>query len=339
LPPAFCIGLLVFLLFVGGMEAGLSRLGYRAVAADSELKWWRERERVTPLGTRALVLIGGSRIQLGLDLNELRARTGLEPVQLAIDGNSFWPTLESLASDERFRGTVLVDYNHATQAEPGSAADLYNRHHDEGRLARPSYWAELTLGDLLRDHMRASADGARPYFSLRAQLMAGLPYQTSYMTLLPDRSRLADYARVPVTTHAYATIVRTMHWNLDPAAPDAGARIAARVAQLAPAPLPPFLASIDRLAEMTRRITSRGGKVIFVVMPTSGLIRQMEQRLHPRETYWRALLAGTGAPGVHYLDESALAGFDAPDSSHLDARDRTPFTRALADILRARNAL
>ena len=40
----------------------------------------------------------------------VRARTGLAPVQLAIDGSSFVPVLDGLARDPSIRGTVIVGF-------------------------------------------------------------------------------------------------------------------------------------------------------------------------------------------------------------------------------------
>ncbi|MBI1731984.1 MAG: hypothetical protein HYR49_04350, partial [Gammaproteobacteria bacterium] len=101
--------LVLFLLFAAFMEARLALRGYAPTLDDTAALWIDQRSRVNRFGPRALVLTGGSRMQLAADLDVLRRETGLEPVQLAIDGSSFVPVLEELASDQSVSGTVIVD--------------------------------------------------------------------------------------------------------------------------------------------------------------------------------------------------------------------------------------
>ena len=83
------------------MEAVLSLRGFRPTAVDDEPTWILQRHRASTLGPRALILVGASRIQIGIDIDALRDVTGLEPVQLAIDGSSFTLVLKELAADRR----------------------------------------------------------------------------------------------------------------------------------------------------------------------------------------------------------------------------------------------
>ena len=97
-------------LFVGLMELELAHRGVAPTVPDSEALWIRQRAEASRLGERAVVLVGASRILLATDLDVLRAQSGLQPVQLAIDGSSFLPVLEGLAGDRAFRGSIIVDY-------------------------------------------------------------------------------------------------------------------------------------------------------------------------------------------------------------------------------------
>lgn len=89
------VALLLLVGFVLSMELSLAGRGFEATALDTEALWQKHRVRAGRLGKQALILLGASRIQLDLDL--LPARSGLEPVQLTIDGSSFVPVLEGLA--------------------------------------------------------------------------------------------------------------------------------------------------------------------------------------------------------------------------------------------------
>ena len=193
---------MLFVAFVGVMELRLAAKGFRTSVTDSEMLWLRERLRASDLGERALILIGGSRIQLGMDLDVLRQKTGLEPVQLAIDGSPPLPILEGLAHDPNIRGTIAVDYyDHFLQpASPTDRARLYEEHFRQ-KTHRPQMIdyevIESYLTSRVRNSLRNYADGARPLTSLLTRIFVR-DATPQYLVTLPDRSRLADYRLVPM---------------------------------------------------------------------------------------------------------------------------------------------
>ena len=106
---------------------------------------------------------------------------------------------------------------------------------------------------------------------------------------------------------------------------------------LEPEPLFDQLKSTERNAE---RIRARGGRVILVRFPTSGALwTSVDERFYPRAEYWDVFAARTGMHMLHFQDVPGLAGFDCPDGSHIDAKDRTAFTEALLDALDERGWL
>ncbi|MGH8482027.1 MAG: hypothetical protein ACRES8_06170, partial [Nevskiaceae bacterium] len=83
-----------------------------------------------------------------------------------------------------------------------------------------------------------------------------------------------------------------------------------------------------------RAIRARGGRVAFVVLPKSGLVRMLEERRYPRAQFWDRFVALAEAPSVHFEDVPAWRGLECPDGSHLDLRQRAAFTEGLAEVLR-----
>jgi hypothetical protein len=83
------------------------------------------------------------------------------------------------------------------------------------------------------------------------------------------------------------------------------------------------------------KIRARGGKVVFVRLPHSGGLKDLEGRVTPRAQTWDPLLKRTGVPGIHFQDFPELAGFNCPEWSHLSAGDSVEFTRRLVPHLRA----
>lgn len=325
---------------VAAMEWRLAIAGYVPTAIDSEALWIKQRQRASELGPRALVLLGASRIQLGVDLPTLRERTGLEPVQLAIDGSGFLPILDGLARDPSITGTVLVDYH--ANAEPSTpvvdAADAHQRHFEEARVASgvPDFaWAESRLGDSVHSRLRSYADGARPVTSF---LMRILPSGEApqYLVTLPDRSRVADYSMAAMPRQYLVRVARELAL---PTPPDDADMVAlesdlrAKVMALQPASAIYNDRRYDRIIAATQRIEARGGRVLFIVMPTSKLVRQLEDLRYPRATFYEPFAARVAPRATHWLDSDLLRRYTCPDGSHLDKRDRVPFTNDLVTVL------
>ena len=81
-------------------------------------------------------------------------------------------------------------------------------------------------------------------------------------------------------------------------------------------------------------IRARGGKIVFVRFPNAGGLKELEDKIIPRQKSWDPLLQMTHAPGIYYSDFPELAGFNCPEWSHLSAADSVEFTKRLIPHLR-----
>jgi hypothetical protein len=91
-----------------------------------------------------------------------------------------------------------------------------------------------------------------------------------------------------------------------------------------------------RFADVTgavEKIHARGGKIVFVRLPHSGGLKELEDRITPRTQTWDPLLQMTRAPGVYYSDFPELSGFICPEWSHLSAGDSVEFTKRVVPHL------
>jgi hypothetical protein len=103
-----------------------------------------------------------------------------------------------------------------------------------------------------------------------------------------------------------------------------------------------FFAEMDRgikkrfadVQAAVEKIRSRGGRTVFVRLPHSGGLKELEDRDTPRARTWDPILKITGAPGIYYSDFPELAGFSCPEWSHLSAGDSVEFTKRLVPHLR-----
>jgi hypothetical protein len=333
-------GFAIFLAFVGAMELRLAARGFQPSVIDSTRLWIHERERVDALGDHALIVVGGSRALLDLDLASLRRMTGLEPVQLAVDGSSFVPVLRGLAADPRVKGTVLVDLAQnilTVPVQPDKAYEFeaaYEREQTAGGL--PDFnRSETYLTDQLHGWLRSYADGTRPLTALRLRILDKAP-TPQYLRMLPDREILADYNQVPQPAFYYQRVIRNLGQPVQLGGRsyrDIEQDFAARIALLPPFDDHLFLQSLPAMADMTRALRERGARVMYVVFPTSGYVRQIDDKRFPRPLFWDHFTAAVQVPALNLEDVPALRGFYCPDGSHLDMRMRERFTTALVQAL------
>jgi hypothetical protein len=333
-------GLAILAASIGVMELRLAARGFQPSVIDSPRLWIRERERAAALGSHALILVGSSRVLLDLDLATLRRKTGLEPVQLAVDGTSFVPVLEGLAEDPRVQGTVLVDLAQNVLTIPAQRDAAYDYEAAYERAQRetglPTFErVEAYLTDWLHGRLRSYADGTRPLTALRLRILQKDP-TPQYLRMLPDREVLADYSQVPLPAFYYNRVIRNLGQPVPlagRASPDIERDFATRIATLPPFDDRLFLQRLPALADMTRTIQSHGGKVIYATFPTSGYIRLIDDRRFPRPLFWDRFTAAVGAPNLNFEDVPALRGLYCPDGSHLDMHSRAGFTAALVQAL------
>jgi hypothetical protein len=318
-------------------EVLLAAKGYKPTVVDSKELWIAERQRASRLGGQALILVGASRIQLGMDLDVLREETGLEPIQLAIDGTSFLPILDGLASDPSVTGTVVVDFAEGVVGGPSDSSRAIEYQTAFERLPKPSSWnylqVEKSLTQAVRRRLRAYADGGRP---LDAWLFRLLDTRASpqYLITLPDRSRLADYTRVHKPGFYLIRVGRELGADI-PADPRIDWKaleqeLTRAVRHLRPADESVYRSRAQEVERAVRTIQARGGHVILLRMPTSGLVLEADRRRWPRNRFWNHVAASSQARTIYFEDWPGLNSFTCPDGSHLDYRDRAAFTKAFA---------
>jgi hypothetical protein len=329
----------VLLTVVSIMEAGLALRGIKPNPAESVHAWMQQRTRTDSGTARTLALIGSSRMLLDTDLGVLRQETGLEPVQLGLEGSSFMPVLQGLAADLAFKGSVLVDLDFPTLLSPQSygAAAAYERYYQQHREDRLTYAViEDGLTDLLHRSLRSYADGSRPATALWSRLIHR-PDPVQYLTVRPDREILADYSKTPMPYLYYFRVLRNLDGSIDlpPGTTyrEIDERIKTGIAGLQPEENAPFLALLPAIRAATDAIRSRGGQVYFVVYPRSGYIRETDDRRFPRDLFWARFTAAVPAISLNFEDVPAMASLSCPDGSHLDYRDRRRFTEALVSAL------
>ena len=324
--------------FVLLMESALALRGFRPTIVDSQAQWAKQRARAAQLGSRALILVGDSRMQTDLDLDVLRAGSKLEPVELALDGSSFVPVLAGLARDSEVTGTVLVGFSdvEVMRQDAASAATRYETAYEKNSTATAAAWTyrniEAALGDRLHAVLASYADGAGPLHTLLLRVLDPSATPQSMVTQ-PDRTRVIDYSRANLRSLR----VRSALFELDGTA---AAKLTAdldrhelalrnRIAQLQPADEKVYLQRSREIENLTRAIERRGGRVVFVRLPVAGNVTRIDEILYPRDRFWNQFVGISSAACLRTDDESTLREFTPPDDLHLDQRDRRAFSARL----------
>ena len=317
-------------LLATGWEILARQRGFVPGLDDTPDLWARAHERFDDAPPDQVVFIGSSRILFDLDIEEFhKAAGGPRPIQLATVGTNELFMLEKLANSN-FRGTAIVSFVPGlTFLPPFAAKKIVNKaveRYEKGSLAqRASAWLwqlldarlaslqsdELTLRKLIEQTDIPQREG-----------LEGPALFLPYLYDIDEERRGwmidADEARLDQIK---------ANWVFpDPPSTDPPAQQAAEKEGLRQQIL-------WREYNAVRRIRERGGQVIYIRFPSSGGVLEQENRDFPRAKTWDALLAVTGAPGIHFEDHAELASFPCPEWSHLSAADSIEFTRRLMPLI------
>jgi len=286
---------------------------------DSKRLWAEKRISASQLGENGLILVGASRIQLGVDMSSLSKLAEKKIVQLAIDGNPYMSILEDLAADDSIVGTIIIS---STVLGLSKDNNLKNRAHQYLSYYHSivnSFYRfesiEALLSSKLHSYIRSVSNFVTPYkwvvWPSERLVRAG------YLTFNSDRSVDADYSLIDQNFIYTKRIKRHLG-----ASEDLSLKL-----------IPRFEDNIAYVNHLVSKIMGRGGRVLFIRFPTSKKIWEIDEARYPKKQYWDVFAKKTIARAVHFKDFDILSGFDLPDGSHLDQRDKITFTENLSEII------
>ena len=301
---SYCIRFLVTLAVLGMSTECYLRFSRRSPSViDNRALWALHRDQVYQGGKQTVALLGASRIQLGI--SPARIRTHLpdyQIVQLAVDSRRPMAVLSDLAQDDRFVGTVICSvtpdaFEPQRFAEQQPYVDYYHR---EYSIAVG--WVRRISG-FVQQHLTFTN-----------------PKAPKYLTTKFDRSREADYQQVDLALHRKLRLdsKQTMIRTFEASTPSE------------------WCAHARRVAISVKRIQRRGGRVVFVYLPTDDSLYELDSQIYPKSQYWDQLAEQTSATTLHFKDIPTMSDFECPDLSHLDYRDVPRLTDALINELETR---
>ena len=308
------------LVCLGGWESFWRMQGYIPTVDDELGLWAAIRRQANQQEGDSVALIGSSRIQLGLNPDVFARTTAVRPLMLAIDGNSPLPVLQNLAEDPKFSGLVICGLTPQWLAESKTTKRRAAKWIRKYRRQKWSSRLETQLSATIQQLFVFRFPGISPT-RVWHHLINDERLKKVYAPMRMDRYRLADYSRTDLSRLKEAREKRSR-------------QLAATTISLAPETFRERVGQVHRWVES---IEHRGGQVVFIRMPSTGTIREIEEATWPRHHYWDVFAARMPGLTIHFEDYTALSSLPCPDGSHLDAGGAILFSEALVNIFRNKN--
>ncbi|MDJ0910171.1 MAG: hypothetical protein QNI99_13320 [Woeseiaceae bacterium] len=314
----WALALTVTLVVVSGWEMLLRSADLGPEYQDNRSLWADNRHRLNSLDENAIVILGASRAQRGIDVETLSEELGRPVVQLAVEGTSALALLENLAVDPRFRGTILYSI-----APPFTFNRLQPRV-DNGRQRQwLDYYQGQQRSEAMEQSLRLWFQGRLAFLSGDARLTRVIPAliadgefpESDQKTTLADRVVLMDYAKMPVE----ADEIGMMQLYLEHSAPYERDE---------------WMATLNYFHVLVEQLRSKGSNVIFLRLPSGEQVSALEGVMYPRHIFWASMEGTLNAGFLHSDDYPDMQGFVSVDGSHIESDRIVEFTEILADALR-----
>ena len=311
------------------------QLGYAPTLNDTEDLWASQRALVDEDPKRT-VLIGTSRILFGFNIDVYEDAMGERALQLATVGTNPGSYLQDLADHPEYSGTVIVGVVPSLFFTPGGPTvekpkNYLKRYREWSPAQRVGLFFSMVL-----EHRLAFLN--QKDLTLNKLLLK---------LKLPERERFKIPLEFPPYSYQVDKVRQGGLTDQVERNVDFQKRIQQILVHLFKPPPPPENKSqeeinadqdksVSDILKQTKsrvdKIRSRGGKVVFLRLPSTSEVRDIENEYTPRADYWDQILKVTAAPGIHFEDYEELSGFDCPEWSHLSKPDAIEFTRRLIPL-------
>ena len=323
------LALTLIIVFIAGYETFWRTKGMPVSFNDDDALWAHKRNEIYLPADQATVFIGSSRIKFDLDIPTWEKITGEKAIQLALVGTNPVPLLEDLASDDKFRGKLIVDVTeglffslspqNVASAEKGIKY-FKNETPSQNFSNKVGYLLESNFVFLEENKYAVNALLNDMALDNRPGVFAEPPFPKGFEMTNYDRQTymtddfLNDSAEVKRMTDIWMFFA-----SLSKKKPIDGDTLRQYLTRIK--------AAVDKLK-------GRGVKIVFVRTPASGPMEMGMKKGFPREKYWEQLLKLTGTPGIHYEDYPEISKFICPEWSHLKLSDAKIYTAQLCKILK-----
>ncbi len=331
------IAITLGLLFVVAWELFWRSQGHEPKIDDNKNLWANQREKLDEIKENTVVFIGSSRILYDIQLGIWKEETQTDPVMLATQGASPIPVFKDIVENTDFKGTLIVGVTppllFATtypQAEfVKRSQSLVDYHKNRTYAQRLNHKLSIPL----QRNLAFIRDGDENWDSdvdLKTLLKQihldkrGSPFLPPFNNF--EEITLERHMNMPnrmETDTAYANTVKKV-WT---------------AILTGDFPPPEKEATTNAFVELSEKFNKKGGNLILVRCPSSGLFKKIESMGFPREEFWNPLVEKSGAIGYNYLDYEQFQDLFLPEWSHLATKDAQFFTKELIKIMKSDGVL
>ncbi|NNL82774.1 MAG: hypothetical protein HKP28_05255 [Winogradskyella sp.] len=338
LKTSFLVALVLSAIGLVSWEIYWRSQGYQPTLDDNKHLWAVERAKVNTLTSKDIVLTGSSRVLFDFQLDEFEKITGIKPIQLASAGSSPLPIFHDIVEHTDFKGTIIVGVTPPLffsttfpKAGPWQRPQARVEHfHKRTYAHRLNHWLSIPLQENLV-MMSGHEEEADENIDLKGLLRRiTLPERTGKPQYPPffefgtiDRDRNTRMTVRTATDTAFANVIKNA-WKF---------------IITSKGPPPDIEGTTQFFAADAKKFQDRGGNLILVRPPSSGMFKEGELKFFPREKLYDQLVQITGAKSYHYEDYEELKNMICPEWSHLSAEDADIFTRVIAQEMIKDNAL
>lgn len=314
------IGIVFAVLFV--WEASLRQSGLVPDFADNRALWLSSRQQLARPDDSVIAILGASRAQRAIDVDEFSKSLQRPVVQLSVEGTSGLPVLENLAADPRFSGTVIISIAPAfsfnrklSKLDEGDQAAWVKAYVSQSRSRRMEQ--ELRLDVQERLAFRAP-DAAVPRIASSLLNNGEIP-GPDYKQTRRNRFVSIDQSKFEREVNQDA-IVALYTQNSEPYEEKGFAEI------------------VQYFSAVVNALNNKGSRVYIVRLPSEGKVLAFERQHFPQEKFWNVMKQNINARFIHFEDYPELNGYLSVDGSHIDASRANAFTKQFAEVLQ-RNQL
>ncbi|WP_339917591.1 hypothetical protein [Yeosuana marina] len=304
---------------------------------DNKNLWANQRTKLENFNNKTVVFIGSSRILYDIQLDIWEKETSTNSIELATQGASPTPVFRDIVENTTFNGTLIVGITPPLFfATTNPKAEFIRRSQSLVDYYKKRTYAQIINHKLsvpLQQNLAFIRDGDESWDSdvdlktLLKQIHIGTREGPAY----PPFNNFEDisldrHMKMPermVTDTAYANTVKKV-WT---------------AILSGDFPPPDKESTINAFVDLAKKFKKRGGNLILVRCPSSGLFKEVESKAFSKDLFWDELVTKTKAKAYNYQDYSQFKDLFCPEWSHLAAKDAQFFTKELIKIMKADGAL
>ncbi|MEW6999287.1 hypothetical protein AADZ86_16500 [Colwelliaceae bacterium BS250] len=292
--------------------------------------WADERRKLDdPEHDIRVVLTGSSRMLWAADLNIMEQQLGTRPLQLSLPGTSPALFVADIVENTNFNGIILVGvtpflFNWLTEGYFGH--DAFARYHHES----PAQWLSTKLHDPLAKNLGFIDEGFSLFELIDHYLV--LPAREGAKVLNQQGWKLGDTFDdrqtdmwAPIEQRGSFDNQQILNFWLPGIdkikTPDEMASMAQE--------------AIDYFSPLITRLKARGGDMVFIRMPSSGLYLERDIKSNHQKYLWLPMIKGFNAPAINTMNfEQLSTNLEIPEWSHLSRKSQDEWSERIIPYIK-----